>query len=206
MVYIVGLGPGSKEYILPKALGTLEKSKVIIGFGRAIESLEFIEGCKLSAGTLKDILNYINSNKDEDIAVVASGDPCFYGITDYIKRNYNQEIEVIPGISSFQYLAAKLNKCWQGSHLGSLHGREEEFVEKVKENTLSIWLTDKKNTPADLCRKLVEAKIEAKVYVGENLSYKDEKITEGTAEEIAQMTFSELSVVVIENLMLKEVE
>lgn len=200
MVYIVGLGPGSKEYILPKALKTLEKSKVIIGFGRAIDSLDFIEGIKLSIDTLKDILYYINSNEDEDIAIVASGDPCFYGVTEYIKRNYNGKIEVIPGISSFQYLAARLNKCWQGSHLGSLHGREEEFEEKVKKNTLSIWLTDKKNTPAYLCRKLVEAKIKAKVYVGENLSYEDEKITEGTAEEILNMEFSELSVVIIENL------
>lgn len=200
MVYIVGLGPGSKEYILPKALTTLEKSKVIIGFGRAIESLNFIEGRKLSVSTLKDILNYINSNEDEDIAVVASGDPCFYGVTEYIKRNYNREIEVIPGISSFQYLAARLNKCWQGSHLGSLHGREEEFVDKVKENTLSIWLTDKINSPSLICRKLLEEKIEARVYVGENLSYGDERITEGTVEEVVNMNFSELSVVIIENL------
>lgn len=200
MVYIVGLGPGSKEYILPKALITLEKSNVVIGFIRAIESLNFIEGRKLSVSTLKDILNYINSNEDEDIAVVASGDPCFYGVTEYIKRNYNREFEVIPGISSFQYLAAKLNKCWQGSHLGSLHGREEEFVDKVKENTLSIWLTDKKNSPSLICRKLLEEKIEARVYVGENLSYGDEKITEGTADEIVNMKFSELSVVIIENL------
>ncbi|GLC32474.1 precorrin-6y C5,15-methyltransferase (decarboxylating) subunit CbiE [Clostridium omnivorum] len=200
MVYIVGLGPGSKEYILPKALSTLEKSKVIIGFVRAIESLNFIEGRKLSVSTLKDILNYINSYENEDIAIVASGDPCFYGVTEYIKRNYNRDIEVIPGISSFQYLAARLNKCWQGSYLGSLHGREEEFVEKVKENTLSIWLTDKKNSPSLMCRKLLVEKIEAKVYVGENLSYGDEKITEGTAEEIVNMNFSELSVVIIENL------
>lgn len=200
MVYIVGLGPGSEEYILPKALKTLKSSKVIIGFGRAIESLDFIEGNKLSVGSLKDILNYINSNGNEDIAIVASGDPCFYGVTEYIKRNYSKDLQVVPGISSFQYLAARLNKCWQGSHLGSLHGREEEFLKKVRENVLSIWLTDKKNSPASLCRRLVEEKIEAKVYVGENLSYEDEKITAGNAEEISHMIFSELSVVIIERL------
>ena len=32
MVYIVGLGPGNKDYILSKAISTLEKSDVIIGF------------------------------------------------------------------------------------------------------------------------------------------------------------------------------
>lgn len=40
MVYIVGLGPGNKDYILPKAIDTLKKSNVIIGFSRLINDLD----------------------------------------------------------------------------------------------------------------------------------------------------------------------
>ena len=36
MVYIVGLGPGNKDYILPKAIDVLNKSDEIIGFRRLI--------------------------------------------------------------------------------------------------------------------------------------------------------------------------
>ena len=39
MIYIVGLGPGHKDYIMPKALETMKKSDIIIGFKRAIDSL-----------------------------------------------------------------------------------------------------------------------------------------------------------------------
>lgn len=198
MVYIVGLGPGSKDYILPKAVATLEKSHIILGFKRALESIAFISTDKQAVKNLTEILGYINANKEKDISIVASGDPCFYGVTDYIKRNYGGLMEVIPGISSFQYLAAKLNKGWQGSFLGSLHGREEDFVEKVEENKLSIWLTDKINTPNSMCERLLKEKIEAVVYVGENLSYEDEKITSGAVQDIIKNNFSELCIVIVE--------
>ena len=44
MLYIVGIGPGHKEYILPKAVNILNKCNVILGFSRAIESIDYIEG------------------------------------------------------------------------------------------------------------------------------------------------------------------
>ncbi|MHC1685791.1 MAG: precorrin-6y C5,15-methyltransferase (decarboxylating) subunit CbiE [Clostridiaceae bacterium] len=199
MVYIVGIGPGSREYILPAAVETLKRSDVILGFIRAIESVDFIEAKKQVEQSLSEILRYITENNDKIISIVASGDPCFYGISDYIKKNYNGEIKIISGISSFQYLCSKLNKSWSNAYLSSLHGREEEFLEKVKENKTSIWLTDKKNSPNNLCSKLLNERIDARVYIGENLSYEDEKISIGNPEEFINDEFSELTVIIIEN-------
>ncbi|SQB32326.1 precorrin-6y C5,15-methyltransferase subunit CbiE [Clostridium sporogenes] len=45
-VYIVGLGPGHKDYMLQGAINNLEKVDIIIGFKRAIESLDFIKNNK----------------------------------------------------------------------------------------------------------------------------------------------------------------
>ena len=42
MVYIVGLGPGNRDYILKKAIDILNKSDVIIGFERLIKNLDFV--------------------------------------------------------------------------------------------------------------------------------------------------------------------
>lgn len=196
-IYIVGLGPGHKDYMLSGAINNLEKVDIIIGFKRAIESLDFIKNNKKIVNKLSEILDYIKENRDKNISIVASGDPCFYGISNYIKNNYGGKIEVIPGISSYQYMMAKINESWQNSFLGSLHGREEEFIEKVKSYEKSIWLTDKNNTPDKLCKRLIENNIKAEVIVGENLSYKDEKITKGKAKELENMSFGELTVVYI---------
>ncbi|AVQ44749.1 precorrin-6y C5,15-methyltransferase (decarboxylating) subunit CbiE [Clostridium botulinum] len=196
-IYIVGLGPGHKDYMLSGAINNLEKVDIIIGFKRAIESLDFIKNNKKIVNKLSEILDYIKENRDKSISIVASGDPCFYGISNYIKNNYGGKIEVIPGISSYQYMMAKINESWQNSFLGSLHGREEEFIEKVKSYEKSIWLTDINNSPDKLCKRLIENNIEAEVIVGENLSYSDEKIIKGKPEELENMSFGELTVVYI---------
>ncbi|HDK7176632.1 TPA: precorrin-6y C5,15-methyltransferase (decarboxylating) subunit CbiE [Clostridium botulinum] len=203
-IYIVGLGPGHKDYMLSGAINDLEKVDIIIGFKRAIESLDFIKNNKKIVNKLSEILDYIKENRDKSISIVASGDPCFYGISNYIKNNYGGKIEVIPGISSYQYMMAKINESWQNSFLGSLHGREEEFIEKVKSYKKSIWLTDKNNSPDKLCGILTENNIKAEIIVGENLSYKDEKIIKGKPEELENMSFGELTVVYINrNLLLR---
>jgi len=199
-VYVVGIGPGDKDYIIPKAVDVLKKSDLIIGFERAIEGLDFIEGNKIVVKKLSEIIGFVNSNKYENISIAASGDPLFYGVTDYLKKNYSENIEVIPGLSSFQYMMGRLGKSWQGSFLGSLHGREESFHEIVEDSPLSIWLTDTKHSPSYMCKVLEQKGIKVKLYVGENLSYDDEKITVGTIEEIKNMQFSNLCVVVVENL------
>jgi cobalt-precorrin-7 (C5)-methyltransferase len=199
-VYVVGIGPGHKDYILPKAVDTMKRSDLIVGFERAIDSLNYIKGNKLVVKKLTEIIDFVNSGQYESISIAASGDPLFYGITDYLKKNYSGNIEVVPGISSFQYMMGKLGKNWQESFLGSLHGREDNFYQLVEGNYLSIWLTDTKHTPSYMCEILEQKHIKAKIHVGENLSYYDEKITTGTIEEIKNKQFSNLCVVVIENL------
>lgn len=197
MVYIVGLGPGHRDYILPVAIKIMEESDVILGFKRALETLTFIDNKKEVRNSLEDILKYIKENQHKTIALVASGDPNFYGITDYINRNYKGDIEVIPGISSYQYLMGKLNKSWQQAYLSSVHGREEAFITKVKEYEKSIWLTDKERNPKVLCTLLVVSNINCEVAIGENLSYEDEKISIGDPKDLMNNEYSNLSVVFI---------
>lgn len=197
-VFIVGIGPGNKEYVLPKAVSIMEQSDVILGFQRAVESLKFIDKHKIVVKKLEDITDIIKHSEYEKISVAASGDPLYYGITEYLKKNYRGNIEIVPGISSFQYMMAKIKLSWQGAFLGSLHGRREDFCNIVKENHISVWFTDSIHSPDYMCRVLERESIEAKVYVGENLSYEDEKITVGNVEEIRSKKFAGLSVVVIE--------
>jgi precorrin-6y C5,15-methyltransferase (decarboxylating) CbiE subunit len=197
-VFIVGIGPGHRRYILPAAVEAMEESDIIIGFKRAIESIDFVQNNKIQLNSLTGTIDFIKKNRDKVISVIASGDPSFYGISDYITRNYDGDVEIIPGISSFQYLFAKLKKSWQGVTLGSLHGREADFIKIVKNEKVSFWLTDKVNTPSTIASRLLEEGIKGIMHVGENLSYEDERIISAQLEEIVHKSFSELSVIIIE--------
>jgi len=198
-ILVVGIGPGNRNYILPAALEALSNSDYILGFARAIESLSFLENKFVVVNSLKEIVEFINKNSG-CISVASSGDPCFYGVLEYLKNNLKEDISVIPGLSSFQYLTAKLKKSWSEAFLGSMHGRESDFLKHVMGNKISIWLTDKESSPNSLCEKLIENKIRGRVYVGENLSYEDERIVEGKPEEIILNKYNSLSIFIFERI------
>ncbi|WP_293978183.1 precorrin-6y C5,15-methyltransferase (decarboxylating) subunit CbiE [uncultured Clostridium sp.] len=216
MIYIVGIGPGHRDYILPKAVKVMEQCDIIVGFKRAVDSVNFINVPKKYMRKLSDLDEYILKDKIEgsrscndnidnrenirplnNVAIIASGDPTFYGITNYVKNKCEKDLEVIPGISSFQYLTSKAKLPWNNAYLGSLHGRKDEFINKVQEHEISIWLTDKENNPCTLCRILDEENISCSVVIGENLSYDDEIISMGEPYEFIDRDFSELNIFIV---------
>ena len=215
MIYIVGLGPGHEDYILPKAIKTLKKCYKVVGFKRALDSLEIDDCQKVYMKRLSDIDKFIINDSGEknidhntkndstdsiihekDIGIVASGDPTFYGITNYIKTKAQVPFEIIPGLSSFQYLTSKVKLPWNNAYVGSLHGRKDDFINKVKEHEVSIWLTDKENNPSHLCEILYREKIDADIIIGENLSYEDEVISRGRPQDYIGREFSSLCIFV----------
>lgn len=197
MIRVIGMGPGDISYVTMGAIEKVKASKRVLAFGRISASLDGIIKDLIRITRVDEILKYINEG--EDIAVLASGDPCFYGILEYIKSKRIEVDEVVPGISSFQYMMARLKKSWQGAKLMSLHGRVES-LEAVKENRLSVILTDKNYTPAVISKMLFDMGVVGKIYAGFNLSYPDEVIdVKNIGEEIESRSY--LAVVVIENEM-----
>jgi len=134
------------------------------------------------------------------VAVLASGDPGMYGILNFLRKHFTQnELLVIPGISSMQLACAKLCISWHDALLTSTHGRGvEKVVEQIRNHSKVILLTGPEATPAHIARVLIEAGIKDKkaAFCG-NLSYPEEVIFRGTLEEVAQQDLISNSVMVI---------
>ncbi len=203
-LYIIGIGPGDKDYIYPAANMLIEASDVLIGGRRNLdlflhlEKEEVMIGNKL-AGIERYILENIGKKK---IAVLASGDPGIFSISEYLKNRLgNVEMLVYPGISSLQYLCARINKSWDDIFIASLHGRELGNLTKVvRSHSKVIIFTGGSSSPESVCRELVINGLkDFTVTVGEKLSYPDEKIVTGSIEEIGKLEFDSLSVMLVEN-------
>ena len=175
----------------------IKEAENIIAFSRIANSLKDIREDIIKIEKVDELLFYIKEKKD--ILILASGDPCFYGISEYLKAKGIVIEKILAGLSSFQYLMAKLNKSWHKAAFISLHGRKGD-LDKVKENKLSIILTDWKNPPSLISKKLGESGVKGRMFIAYNLSYKDEIIDErAIGEEIEDI--SDLAIVVIENEM-----
>jgi cobalt-precorrin-7 (C5)-methyltransferase len=206
---IVGLGPGAKEYVLPLAKEALQEAKVIMGSKRSLETVQSIglgDGKETMQKRIEisypfsKMMQQLDLYKDQKVVVAVAGDTGFYSLLDYIeKRIEKTSYEVIPGISSFQYLLSKLKKTYHQYPLKSLHGRELDFLSVLSQHPGLFLLTDKIHTPSKIATLLIEAgKGEYMMTVGENLSYSDEKITKAKAVEWVGTTCHDLSVVLIE--------
>ncbi len=200
--YVVGIGPGHSDYLLPKARKLIDSADVIIGGKRNIASV----GCKEQelvyiTADLSLIKAYIDQHHEtKTIVMIVSGDTGFYSMLSFVRRNYTEDCyEVVPGISSMQYMFSAIQQPWQDAYVGSVHGRELDVVSLATTYQLTGLLTDYKNTPATIAQDLT-GKGDYKLFVGERLSYDDEVITVGTPEEIVKKSFDSLSVVIIENL------
>lgn len=190
---LVGLGPGSKDYILPKAINIIKEADIIIGGMRNLENIrDFLSEKVVLKEINKNIMEipkYIKDNfKDNKVVLVVSGDPGFFSMLNFTLKYFNRDnIIVTPGISSLQYMFAKIKLPWQNGNLISLHGREAKVLSSIKTNNPVGILTDKKYTPFEIRRKilleiqeenngLLEQILEKWVYIGSNLSYPNEKI------------------------------
>jgi precorrin-6Y C5,15-methyltransferase (decarboxylating) len=212
-LYIIGIGMGNPDTITVKGRDVIGKCEALIGAKRMVDSFVLPNQKYYHAISPAEILNWIEANEQLDsIAVLMSGDVGFFSgakklrelVTDKYgdaKENNMFKVEGIPGISSLSYFTAKLGMSWEDAKIVSLHGREDCIVSIVQNNPKTFFLTDSGNHAVkNICNELCDADLgKVKVYVGEKLSYEDEKITYGIAENLATHDFDSLSVMLIEN-------
>lgn len=197
MLVVAGIGPGNPEYLNRNVEEKIKNAEKVLAFGRIAETLKAIRRDIIKIDRVDDVLDFIKNRRE--IVLLASGDPNFFGIVHFLKDKGVQIDEVIPGISSFQYMMAKLQKPWQGAKFLSLHGREGD-LNIVKKYPLAIILIDSVNMPSKISKELYKLGIRGSIYAGFNLSYDDETIIKAEIGEKIK-DISSLGVVLIENEM-----
>lgn len=198
-IWVVGLGPGHMDYLLPIGLKKLKAADIVIGGQRHLESLE-IKGEKVILKIpLTETIDYIRDNfNKKQIAVLVSGDTGFYSFLETLNRYFDtSDLETYPGISSLQYMFSKLNMSYQDALISSVHGRSFDLKDMFAYKRVGL-LTDMKKNPKFLFDYLKDHDKKAKLYVGENLSYDNELITVWDTEGVIPDQFDKLCVVVIE--------
>ena len=189
MIYLIGMGPGNLDNLTVEAVDILKFSTRVVSFGRIGRAAENLNPNIIKVKSITEISDVLEKLEKEEeqlndsmvISILASGDPCFYGILEFLKKQQIEISRVIPGVSSIQYMMAKLQMSWHNANLVSFHGREEEREEKIQKilkSELSIILTDKKNTPSVISRELYEKNMNGTIYAGFDLSYPEEQIIE----------------------------
>lgn len=174
-IELVGIGPGNINLLTKEAESSIKNADTVISFGRVANSIFEIRKDLVKIKKVYEIEKIIKKNKCKRIVILASGDPCFFGINEYLIKNDIIPDKIISGISSMQYMMTKIKRNSNKIIPKSFHGRELDFSEFEKGNSYFLF-TDKINSPNKISKKMKEMNFKGNIIIGANLSYEEEKI------------------------------
>lgn len=201
-VALVGIGPGSSGGMTGEARQAIREADCLIGARRMLEAVRRDGQTVCEAVAAGDIVQCIRARRDcRRFAVVLSGDTGFFsGARRLLPLLADCETRVLPGLSSMQTLCARMGTSYEDVVPVSLHGRDGDIVPDVWQNRRVFALVGGPEGMADLCCTLTEAGLgQVRVTAGERLGYPEERLTAGTAAELAERSFDPLSAALIEN-------
>jgi precorrin-6Y C5,15-methyltransferase (decarboxylating) len=216
--YVIGIGYRPLEekasYIIKRSDMILATERLLDVFRRYSEFNEVREKLKVTAD-IHETIDCIRGNYEtKKVSVLADGDPMFFGFGRMAVKEFDKEaVEILPDLSSVQVAFSRIKEPWGDAFLMSLHGgpdpdnrRKPEYDLQDIPKLLDIYgkigiLTDRVNNPSAIAEVLNSSLIthssSLSLYVCERLGYPDEKVTEGTPEEMSKRTFSYPNVVII---------
>ena len=224
-VFAVGVGPGSQNYITEIVRKIIVGADVVVGHKYTLDIISnLIQGKKIHIITMDDQEKTYQQIKkelgDEILVVPFTGDVNFSEseVVDRLIEIFG-DVEIIPGISSIQVAASKAKVPIDKSKVITMHvttSIEEKKLELQKAlidgyNVILVprpWPKDPKKhfMPSEISKYLKRSGFDTskmKIHVFEALTTEDETSFEGVVEQLEGKEFSDLSVMVFNQVTLE---
>jgi precorrin-6Y C5,15-methyltransferase (decarboxylating) len=199
---VVGIGDDGPAGLGAAARACVERAELLVGGRRHLAMFPEHPADRV---TIKGGLDWLVDRLDVEAArrrtvVLASGDPCFFGIGPLLAERLGRErVEIHPHVSAVALAFARLGLPWQDARVVSAHGRPlDRAVRRARGAGKLAVLTDDENTPAVVARALLAAGLrDDRAWVFEHLGGPNERAVGGRLSEIARAEYVALNVLVI---------
>jgi precorrin-6Y C5,15-methyltransferase (decarboxylating) len=201
-VYIVGVGSDGLAGLTARARDILTSADVVLGSEPTLALVRELGGERVAVGSdLNEELRLIEANLGRKrIAVVAGGDPLFYGIARYLCDRLGKErFEVLPHVSSMQMAFARVKESWDEAYLTNLATHPlADVLDRIRVAETVGLFTSEQEDPPRVARALLARGLDYfRAYVCENLGAPDERVTQGELADLAEMEFAPLNVMIL---------
>ena len=205
MLHIIGLGIDQPVQLSEQALINLRQADCVIGSQRQLASVAALHQQPNKAlpklTELKQLIDTFDI-KNNNLVILASGDPLLFGIGRWLTKNFDSSLlNFYPAPSSLQAACHRLKLSFQDCEFLSLHGRPPENIRSaLKDQQTLLILTDQHSNPQRLAQECVAAGYhQAEISVLSDLGYPHEQIQHFIATDLSELdqVFPELHVSVI---------
>ena len=200
-VSLVGIGMGAQKTLTLEGKQAFDEAELLIGAKRMTDAVQKPGQAVLHEYRSDRIVEYIKAHPEyRTVAIALSGDVGFYSGAKKLVDLLGEEVQVICGISSVVYFMAKIGLSWDDAKIVSAHGRKCNLVSLIRHNRKVCSILGTEDGVAALASKLVYYGMgDVTLYVGENLSYENEKIFHDKAANLTEYRGDALSVVTAYN-------
>ncbi len=157
---VVGIGDDGLEGLAGIARAAIDEAEVLAGGARHLAMLgDGDKRPRLEWGSpIADTINEIKEHRGSRVAVLASGDPMWFGIGATLARSFaSDEMRIIPAPSAFSLLAARMGWALNDVECLSVHGRAFDRLRYfIAPGARLLVLANDGGTPAAVASLLVE--------------------------------------------------
>ncbi|PCG86008.1 cobalamin biosynthesis bifunctional protein CbiET [Streptomyces sp. WZ.A104] len=203
-VAVVGIGADGWPGLSDPARAALREAEVLIGGPRQLDLLPpECAGVRTAWPTplRPAVPRLLAEHRERRTAVLASGDPMFYGIGRALAQELGPEgLHVLPHPSSLSYACARLGWPLETTEVVTLVGRPpSRLVAALHEDRRLLVLSADANTPAEVAALLTAHGFgPSRLRVLEQLGGEAETYVEGTAETWEHRPGDRLNVIAVE--------
>jgi precorrin-6B C5,15-methyltransferase / cobalt-precorrin-6B C5,C15-methyltransferase len=191
---IIGIGEDGTNGLSATAKRLLAQAELIVGGRRHLDLAGSVQGQSLVwPSPLTDAFPSILARRGRPVAVLASGDPFFYGVGSTLAAQVTpDEIFCVPTPSSFGLAAGRLAWAQQDCALISLHGRSlERVIPILQPDARILALSWDETTPGKLAALLAARGMgDSRLIVCEAMGGPRERVRETRA---AVFTFDDIN-------------
>lgn len=186
MIYVTGVGPGSEAYLTRRVADVISGADILIGGQRHLDEFAGLTTeTRVIDADISGLMNWIAERLDRRIVILASGDPMFFGIGKRISETFAPEqVQIVPGISSVQYLCSRAGMDMNDIYLTSSHNRSPDFDWLLAHERIGM-VTDSKIGPKEIAAEILQRGQTRRMIIGENLSGRNERITILNADDVS---------------------
>ena len=177
MISVIGMGPGDARLRTQAAQALIAQADILVGWARLLADFPDFQGEKrVLNADIDGLIDWLQSKTEQNIVVLASGDPLVFGIGKRItERLPKQSCQIISGISSIQYLFSRVQLDMNDLYITSSHGKQPDF-DFIFQHDKVAMVTDKVVGPFQIAQEIQQRGLSRTLIVGENLSYPDERL------------------------------
>jgi precorrin-6Y C5,15-methyltransferase (decarboxylating) len=201
-IYIIGIGSDGLAGLTAHARSLITTADLVLGSDATLNLVpELTVRHERIGPDLQETVQLLETNRGRRrLVVLASGDPLFYGVAQYLcDRLGKDHFEVLPHVSSMQLAFARIKESWEEAYLTNLATHPLTTVlDRIRiADTVGMFTSETENPPT-IARELLRHGLDYfRAYVCENLGGPNERVTQSELVDIQHLDFAPLNVMIL---------